>query len=67
MRKQILSTLKFLPKFQSFEFNNSFGNKYSNTNFIIYAEYPKEFNKTYRIKIAHTEKEIRMHYIGVFR
>ena len=29
-----------------------------NTNFIIYAQNPKDFNKTYRIGIAYTEKEI---------
>ena len=26
----------------------------------VYAQNPKEFNKTYRNRIAHTEKEIRI-------
>ena len=33
----------------------------------MYAEYPKQFNKTYRIQIAHTEQEIdTIIWMGVF-
>ena len=37
------------------------------TNFTMYAETPKQFNKTYRIQIAHTEQEIDIIiWMGVF-
>ena len=33
----------------------------------MYAENPKQFNKTYRIQIAHTEQEIdTIIWMGVF-
>ena len=50
-----------------FSLSNLTWTQYFSTNFTMYAENPMQFNKTYRLQIAHTEKVYGWVYFAVIR